>query len=136
MAFDHGKDSYFSLEGVNLTTFIDSIEHSPSLDMAETSTMGDEAKTYIPGLSDNTLSISGNFDPTDTTGPDDVLWDAYSGKAPLTFEFGPGGNANGAIKYSGECYVTSYTVSSGVGDKVTFSADIQVTGEVTRGTFS
>jgi hypothetical protein len=39
------------------------------------------------------------------------------------------------VKYTGEAILTSYSISNPVADVVTFSADFQVTGAVTRGTY-
>jgi hypothetical protein len=54
----------------------------------------------------------------------------------LSFEYGPEGSASGRIKYTGECICTSYEPGSPVGDVVTYSAEYQITGPVTRGTYS
>jgi hypothetical protein len=52
----------------------------------------------------------------------------------LSFEYSPEGTASSKIKYTGECILTNYAISSPVGDVVAFSGDLQVTGAVTRGT--
>ena len=66
----------------------------------------------------------------------DQLVDGIVGSASSsTFEYGPNGNASPKVKYTGEAFVTNYTVTSGIGDAVKFSLDLQVTGAVTRGTF-
>ena len=54
--------------------------------------------------------------------------------ATLSFEYSPEGTAGGKVKYTGECILTSYSLSSPVGDVVGYSADLQVSGDVTRGT--
>ena len=59
-----------------------------------------------------------------------------AGVETLSFEYGPEGSASGRIKYTGECIMTSYEVSAAVGDAVQASADFQVTGAITRGTWS
>lgn len=66
MAFNHGKDSYFQVGSHNLTTYLDNIDIVGTADTAETSTMGNTAKTYIPGLADSTISLSGKWDDTTT----------------------------------------------------------------------
>ena len=57
-------------------------------------------------------------------------------QASLSFEYGPEGTTSGRKKYSGECIITSYEVSSPVGDVVTFSLEAQNTGDVTVGTWA
>ena len=54
--------------------------------------------------------------------------------ATLSFEYSPEGTASGKVKYTGEAILTNYAISSPVGDVVGYSADLQVSGAVTRGT--
>lgn len=136
MAFTHGKDSVFTFDTVALTSFITDVSLDRSAEMAETTTMAAEAKTYISGLTDATISVSGRWDSTTTTGPDENLNTWLGEEAASAFEFGPEGSANGKVKYSGNAYCTSYNTSAPVGDVVAFTAEFQITGAVTRGTYS
>lgn len=142
MAMSHGMVSYFAVEDSagttlrNLTTYITDIEFPFSQDVAETTTKGQTAKTYVQGHTDATISINGRWDNTATTGPDAVLSGLVGDTGTVGFEFGPEGNTAGDIKYSGECILTSYQVSSPLSDVVGFSAEFQITGAVTKGTFS
>lgn len=241
MAFVHGKDSYFKLGTYELTEYLTDVDISASVDVAESSTMGKEAKTYVSAMSDTTISLSGRYDATlivaevqtlDATGtvsggqyklafdgqtttdiaynadaatietalealsniaPGDVtvaggdlpgdpvtitfggvyagtdvpLMTVAAGTSPLSgggsyavalttagsagpdavfnslrgsesataFSFGPEGNGSGDIQYSGSAFVTAYNVTAPVGDVVAFTADLQVTGALTRDTF-
>jgi hypothetical protein len=103
-----------------------------SVDTAETSTFGSSAKSYVVGLTDSTLSISGNFDATVDAHLAGVLGQAAS----LSFEYGPEGSTAGQVKYTGECILTSYEKSGAIGDVVSYSAEFQVTGAITRGTYA
>ena len=136
MAFTHGKDAAFTVATQALTTYLTSFELSRSVDMAETSTMGLEDKTYISGLADTTISIAGRYDSTVTVGPDVVLSGLVGGDAVTTFEAGPEGSTTGKVKYSGSCFLTSYQVSADVGDVVAFTADFQCSGPITRGAYA
>lgn len=136
MATAHGKDSYFSVNSNNLTTYCDSIDVGQDVEMAESTTMGAEAKTYISGLSDGKISIAGKWDNTATTGPDAVLAGLVGGETAVAFEYGPEGNATGAVKRSGNCFLTSFQTTSPLGDIVAFTAEFQVTGAITTGTFA
>lgn len=138
MAFVHGKGAVFKLDNAAgtlqiLTAYIDTIDFSNSVDTADSTTMGAEAKTYLSGQSDATLSISGKYDSTASTGPDVVLQGLIGLETTSTFEYGPEGSTAAKVKYSGECFLTSYVVSAPVGDVVTFSADFQCTGVMTKG---
>ena len=136
MATSHGKDAYFSVDTKNLTTFTTDISVSRDVEVAESTTMGAEAKTYMSGLSDAKISISGKWDNTATTGADAVLVGLTGGDTAVAFEFGPEGNGSGKVKHSGSCFLTSYEVTAPIGDVVAFSAEFQVTGAVATGTFT
>ncbi len=132
--FVHGKSTFFSIDGVDtavkdISNVLTSVDFPETIDTAETTAFGATSKSYIVGLRDATISVSG-------------LWDAtvdgyFIGTEPATrsFVFGPAGNTSGYVKYSGECILTSYSLSAPVSDVDTYSADFQVTGNVTRGTF-
>jgi len=62
MARVHGKNSYLEVDGVDLSSFCDSATVNDSAEVAETTGFGSEAKSYIAGLDDCTLSISGKWD--------------------------------------------------------------------------
>lgn len=135
MASVHGKDAFFSWNSVTLSTYTNQITESLSTDSAETSTMGLASKTYLPGLRDGTFSISGIFDGA--AGLEDATLAAgYLANTIAAFEF----RANSAVvgvnnpKFTGNAFITSYEVDAGIGDAVSFSADFQVTGNVTRAT--
>lgn len=134
--FTHGKATVFKVDnsGGTLTDISDvltDVSFPQSVETAETSAFGSSAKSYVVGLSDATLSVSGNFDTTVDAHLIAVLGQA----ATLSFEYGPEGSTAGDAKYTGECLMTSYEKSGAVGDVVTFSSEFQVTGAVTRGTY-
>lgn len=138
MAFTHGKGAAIKIDNAagtlqTLTSFVTEITDDFAVDMAETTTMGAEAKTYLSGQSDNTFSISGLFDGTAVTGPHVVLAGLVGLETTSSFEIGPEGSTAGKQKLLGECFLTKYTVGMPVGDAVSFSADFQVTGAVTVG---
>jgi len=135
MAFVHGKDSVFKLDDsggtlTDISSYVNNVDFPETADVAETTTLGDGSKTYIVGLKDATLSISGLWDST----ADGILGAVVGQSATLSFEYSPEGTGSGAVKYTGEAILTSYAVSSPVGDVVGYSADLQVSGDVTRGT--
>jgi hypothetical protein len=136
MAFVHGKSAAFKLDDSggtlrDLSAYLDDVSMPRSIETAETTTFGSSAKTYITGLTDATISISGKFDST----ADGYLAGVVGQTATLSFEYGPEGTAGGKVKYSGECIMTSYEIGATVGDAVTASAELQITGAVTRGTW-
>lgn len=138
MAFVHGKSAVFKLDDSggtlrDLSAYLNDVSFPRDIETAETTTFGvsGSAKTYITGLTDATLSISGLFDST----ADGYLAGVVGQSATLSFEYGPAGSTGGLVKYTGECILTSYEVSASVGDSVQASADFQVTGAITRTTW-
>ena len=135
MAFVHGKDSVFKLDNASgsltdISTYVNNVDFPETADVSETTTLGADNKTYIAGLKDATISLSGLWDATA-----DAIFGAVVGQsATLSYEYSPEGTASGKVKYTGEAILTSYAISSPVGDAVGYSADLQVSGAVTRGT--
>jgi len=132
--FVHGKSTDFELDDTggtsrSLSNVLTSVDFPETIDTAETTAFGATSKSYIVGLRDATISVSGLWDAT---------VDGYIiGTEPATrsFIFGPAGSTSSNVKYTGECILTNYSISNPVGDVVTFSLDLQVTGNVTRGTY-
>ena len=139
--FRHGKNAYFALDGtagtlVSLSDTLNEISMPREIETAETTAFGNNDKTYITGLTDATISLSGMFDATvDALVAGDISNLRSGSVSSLSFEYGPSGSAATSRKFSGEALITSYEVSSPVGDVVTYSLELQVTGSVTAGTF-
>lgn len=135
MAFVHGKDSVFKLDNsggslTDISAYVNNVDFPETVDIAETTVLGKDNKTYIVGLKDATMSLSGLWDSTA-----DAIFGAVLGQsATLSFEYSPEGTGSGAVNYTGECILTNYAISSPVGDVVAYSADLQVSDAVTRGT--
>ena len=135
--FRHGKSTVFKVDNnagslTDISNTLTDVSFPQSVDTAETSAFGSSAKSYIVGLTDSTLSISGNFDATV-----DAHLAAIVGKADsVSFEYGPEGSTATYVKYTGEALLTSYEKSGAIGDVVTYSAEFQVTGAITRGTYA
>ena len=132
--FAHGKSTDFARDDTggssrNLSNTLTDVSFPQTIDTAETTAFGSSNKSYIVGLKDTTISVSGIWDAT---------VDGYiSGTEPASrsFIYGPAGSTGGNVKYTGEAIMTNYAVNNPVGDVVTFSMDLQVTGSVTRGTY-
>lgn len=137
MTVSHGSKAVFKLDDASgvltdISQYITSITFSPSADTNEVTTLGDTSKEYIAGLKDATISIEGIFDPA----VDEILNAALGSESTKSFEYGPQGETTGNVKYTGECICTSYEVETGVDGAGTFSADFQVSGTITRGTYA
>lgn len=142
MAFIHGKKTGFKIDNsggtlTDISAYVNEASLSRSIETAEVTVFGNSAKQYITGLSDGTISISGSFDSASASTVDGVLSGILGQDATVTFELIPN-NATAVSatnpKYTGESIMTSYEVSASVGEAVTFSAEFQCTGTITRAT--
>jgi hypothetical protein len=136
MPFVHGRTTDFRVDNsggtlTDISAYCDNVDFPQVVETAETTTFGDASKDYIVGLRDATISIGGKWDAV----LDAVLAPILGQAASVSFQYGPAGSTVTNVRYTGECYCTSYQVTGAVGDVVTFSAEFQVTGNVTRGTY-
>lgn len=139
----HGKDSYFSIEDSaastlrNISPHVTSVNFDQSNDTHDNTTFGAEGHTFAGGLTNGKITVAGLWDKTASTGSDTVFQSLVGLDAvTVGFEYGPEGNGSGSVKYSGECILESYNQSAPVADLVTFQAVLQISGSVTKGTFS
>mgnify|MGYP003135191388 CR=1 FL=1 len=120
----------------DLSAYITSIGGLPGArNLNEATALGDSGATFHPGLENVTISLSGQYDDTATTGPEAVLGPLRTHTAAVAFSYGPKGNTSGFLKFSGTFWVTEFVVESSVGSLVLWTASLQVEGQVTRGTF-
>lgn len=138
MPFRHGKSAVFKVDNnsavlTDISAYCDDVKLPRSIETAETTTFGvtGGSKTYITGLNDSTISISGKWDAT----LDAVLAPVVGFDTLLNWNYGPEGSTAGRVKFTGLCILTKYEIDAPVGDVVKFSADFQVSGAVTRTTF-
>lgn len=127
--FVHGKDGYLSIGGTAITDVTTDAGHSRSADVAETSVMGTDDKTYIPGMKDGQLSATCRFDRTT-----DGTLEAFLG-TEVAVIYGPEGNTTGDRQYTFQAIMTQYDVTGGTGDVVAVSLTLQRTGATTTGAF-
>jgi hypothetical protein len=135
--FRHGKAASFKVDNAagsltDISNTLNSVSFPREAETLETTSFGSSDRTYVVGFKNQTISIEGSFDATVDTHLAAVLGQ----EASLSFEYGPEGTTSTYTKYTGECLMTSYETSAGIGDIVSFSAEFQITGAVTRGAFA
>lgn len=146
MATAHGKGTVFKIDDVggdlrDISAAVNNVDFPQTVDNAETSGMGLDSKTFLPGLAGATITVTGPWDDAATTGADVVLGGIQaahgelSAGGSLSFEYGPEGGESADVRYKGECFGTGYQQTSPLGGAVTYSASFVVTGDVTRDTF-
>lgn len=114
----------------DITTKVDTTGLPRSVDNVEVTTLGATQKSYIPGLKDGTLPLSGPFDVTL-----DAQLDGILRLAGHNFEYYPIGLNNGAgnnVKYAGTGILTKYDISTPMNDKASFDAEFQQSGNTAR----
>jgi hypothetical protein len=135
--FRHGKAAVFKVDDSggtlrNISDTLNSVTFPREAEVLETTSFGSSDRTYIVGFKNGTISIEGSFDAT----VDGYLAGILGQDATVSFEYGPEGSTSTYTKYTGEAILTSYETSAGVGDVVSYSAEFQISGAVTRGAYS
>ena len=114
-------------------TDIDGIPGSRSL--IDVTSLTDDGPVYIVGAGPNPaptpITLTGIFD--DDT--DAVLGALLTYPSPVEFDYAPAGTSPGSVKYSGQCWVERYEVSSTAGDRVGYTATLRVEGRGVRGVY-
>ena len=128
MAFISGKDSFFSVDGTDITTYVNQLSLSRDVNTLETTSFGSDQATFVVGVEGLSISGSATFDAT----ADGVMAGLFDGSV-VAFEYRPN-NASSQPKYTGNALVTNYTIDSSATDLVSISFSLIVTGAVTRGT--
>jgi hypothetical protein len=133
----------------NISPYINDISFPQAVEAAETTSFNAAGvKSYIVGLRDYTVTFSGHYDGSSTimgqAGGLDAIFQtalAFQNTAGqfISFVYGPsdpgafvGGTAS--PKYFGQGILTKYDLKSSVNGVVTFDAEMQVTGSVSRTT--
>jgi len=128
MAFISGKDSFFSVDGTDITTYVNQLSLSRDVNTLETTSFGSDQATFVVGVEGLSISGSATFDAT----ADGVMAGLFDGSV-VAFDYRPN-NTSSQPKYTGNALVTNYTIDSSATDLVSISFSLIVTGAVTRGT--
>ena len=141
MAGQHGKDAVFKIaQAGNTLTDVSRATTSVTLDRSRATTdvttfqPPGQSTEYIGGLRDGSMSANGYIDGS--TNIDQILSDIDSSSDGLAdFEHGPEGSASGNVKYTGQAILTSYSTPANVDGALEWSAEFQITGQITRSTY-
>lgn len=129
--FRHGKKTAVLLNGTDMSPFLNEATTTQEIETAETTTFGDQDKTYIAGLSDGTVSTSGLFDSS--AGASDAVLSGIIAQEDNTFTVLPEGASTESRSVLANGQLTSYEISSPVGDVVAISAEVQADGGLFHG---
>ena len=120
MAFKHGKDTKIYVNSSNYSSYFNNIDATRTADTAESTTFGNDNKTYIAGEKDGTFSLTGFFDAT----ADGVIQPLLGG-SDFDLVMGIDGLDTGDKTTFAQGNIVNYGVSSPVADIVATSLDVQ-----------
>jgi len=116
--------------GTNDVAGINSITFDPVLDQLDTTDFDSNGnREFIPGLKSGTITLAGDYEPTDTNGQV-VLVNAYSNSTLLTTTTKPAFTVDGTNGFSADAYVSSFSVNPTVEGKATVTYTLQLTGAI------
>jgi len=128
MSVHHGKNGKAKL-GATTIAEVTKFSVNESVATSDTTTMGDAALNHLPGIPGWTAKIEGNYDPADTNGQ--VV---LTIGASVTVGLYSDGDASGKKYMTGTATVVGKGTEASMGDKVTFSVDLQGNGALSIST--
>jgi hypothetical protein len=131
--FRHGKSIKVFVDEFDFSSYFNDVSASTMVETAETSTFGSDAKEYIPGLKDGTVSLSGMFEGTEDVGTDDYFSAVLGTATKQKVIVAPEGHGLGGRAVMLESDATSYEVSGAIADVVQASAEFQSSEGVEHG---
>lgn len=120
--FTHGKDAKVFANGYDLSGYLTSVTVSGESDTAETSTLGNSAKSYIAGMKDATVKADGFF--SGEIGGSDERLAAQLGSTVI-FTVVLSADAVGANGYGMTAIETTYETGAEIGGAVAASIEGQ-----------
>lgn len=132
MAFVHGKNTYFSINAVDLSAYTNASDLTRGADKHDTTTYGQDGHTYAGGLLDTSGSAEGIYDNTAGTGPRAVLRALVGTTVALIRR--PEGTGVGKPQDAATVLIEEYVETSPVADMVKWSVKFSVSGTVTSTT--
>jgi hypothetical protein len=129
MAFVHSKNTLVTLNAKDLSAYTNSTTYNRSADSHEVTTYGKASKVYSGGLKDGTITIGGFYDDTAANGPRAVIRPILG--TVVAFIFKPEGTGTGKPQDTVNVLVTAYNESSPVADQIQWTAELQMSDDVT-----
>lgn len=130
MAFRHGKRTGIAVEGNDLTAYFNSADGSGEVATPETTTFGNDSRTYIVGHRDGTFSLQGFYDGS-TDAVDDVLQPILGtedGSHILVQQGYDAADSVGLRVQFAKAEASNYTITEPVDGVVAISYDAQADG--------
>lgn len=126
--FQHGKSTYVSLDGDDLSAFSTNSQLELTADSHDVTTYGKNSHVFSGGLKNGTATVSGIYDSTAVTGPRAVVKPLVGTVVELIHR--PEGTGSGKPMDKVDVLVTKYTQTHPVADMVTWAVDLQFSDDV------
>jgi len=120
--FVHGKGTKVYVDEFDLTPWLNSAEMTMTTDTAEVTSFNSTTKSYIKGLSDGTVSLSGMWS-SDTDGSDEELHALLGNATTPLITVTENGDGIGNKAIMAQANEVNYAISNPVSDVSTLTAD-------------
>jgi len=127
MAFVHGKDTYISLNSVDLSAFCNTSSFEREADEHDTTTYGKDDHVFTGGLGKGAASMGGIYD-NGSSGPRDTIEPLVG--TVVTLIRRPEGTGSGLPQDSVSVLVKKYVETNPVADMVTWSCEMTLSDAV------
>lgn len=133
MSFTHGRKTFCSLDGEDLSTFTKTTSWEGSVTTHNVTTYAPdrEDEEYAAGLGTGKITISGVYDDG-ATGPDAIIEPLMNSKAVVEFILQVKGTGAGKPQKKCDVVVASFNLSDPVDDMIQWTAELQRSGSVDR----
>lgn len=128
MAKVHGKKTVVTIDGDDLSAFMNTSELTREADEHDTSTYGPDDADYEGGLRRGQFTCGGFFD-TSVTGPRATLMGKEGTRMPIVRK--PAGTGTGLPNEAFTGLLTKYVETNPVADFITWSAEFRKCGAIT-----
>jgi hypothetical protein len=130
MALVHGKDTYVSIDAVDLSAYVKTSEFTREIDEHDVTTYGNDSHIVRGGLLGGKFSMSGVYDTTAVSGPRAKLNGLIAAGINVTLIRRPEGTGSGKPQDSVSVLVKSYVETNPVDDYVAWSCECTLAGDV------
>ena len=129
MVFTHGTNARIWMDGFAASVYLEDVNADGKIDEAETTTLSNSAKTYIPGLEDGTVKMKGFWD-VNTVTPAATFEAFLNTHRRTTFPivyYPEGGGTIGDPAFAFNGLLMNYQIDANVKDAVQGKIDLQST---------
>ena len=128
MAFVHGKNTYVSVNGHDISTYCNTSAFTRGGDSHDVTTYGKDDHVFAGGLKNNTMTLGGIYDAV-SGGPGGVFRPIVMTVVAVVRR--TEGTGSGKPNEAFNALVTSYVETNPVADMISWSAELQVSDAVT-----